>query len=168
MMDIYISGDTIKLTPMKKEDLSMINLWYHQIDSYGYATAGKNPEEVLAGLNNENTGFVLGIYPAGTESCIGLIAGEIKSIREPVLWVRTFLIDAHWQRMHYGSTAFQLLSEYITRNLHIKRFFVSVAIKNRVGAAFWKSLGFRCIKLFFGSSGHSSSAYIFEKVIQLQ
>ncbi|MBP7174877.1 MAG: GNAT family N-acetyltransferase [Thermoclostridium sp.] len=164
-MDMHISGDSIKLDPLTKENLSMINLWYCQNDSFGYATGGKNPEEVLAGLNDEHAGFVLGIYPTGTEGCIGLIAGEIKSVREPVLWVRTFLIDTLWQRRHYGSTAFQLLAEYIARNYQIKRVFVSVAVKNRVGMQFWKSLGFRCVRLFYGSSGHNSTVYIFEKVI---
>lgn len=166
MMEMHISGSSVKLSPITKQNLSLINLWYRQTDSFGFATGGKNPEEIRIGQNDGLTGFVLGIYPAGNDNCIGLVAGEIKNIREPVLWVRTFLIDTGWQRKSYGSNAFKLLSDYISANYSIKKVFVSVSVKNRAGALFWKSLGFRCIRLFYGSSGHNSTVFIFEKVIK--
>lgn len=165
-MDIHISGDAVVLNPVTQEDLSMVNLWYQQVDAFGYATGGKNPEEVLNEAGNGQNGFVLGIYPAGFDNCIGLVAGEFKCIREPVLWVRTFLIDTRHQRRHYGTKAFSLLADYACKNFGIRKVFVSVSVKNRPGALFWKSLGFRCIRLFTGSPGKNGAVFIFEKVMR--
>lgn len=162
-MNIHISNDSVELNPVTKEDLSMVNLWYRQVDAFGYATGGKNPEALLNEECNGLNSFVLGIYLAGKENCIGLVAGELKNIREPVLWVRTFLIDTGYQRRHYGTKAFTLLSDYVFKNYHIRKVFVSVSVMNHTGALFWKSLGFRCVKLFSGAAGKNSAVFIFEK-----
>ncbi len=165
-MNIHISSDSVELNPVTKEDLSMVNLWYRQVDAFGYATGGKNPEALLSEEHNGLNSFVLGISPAGKENCIGLVAGELKSFREPVLWVRTFLIDTGYQRRHYGTKAFSLLSEYAFKRFNVRKVFVSVSVKNHTGALFWKSLGFRCVRLFSGSAGKSSAVFIFEKIMR--
>lgn len=167
-MEFFISGDTVKLNPVTKTNLSMINLWYRQVDSFGFATGGKNPEEIMIEESRSDRfpTFVLGIYPSRKDNCIGLIAGEIKNINEPVLWVRTFLVDTAWQRKQIGSQAFQLLSDYTRRKFHIKKVFVSVSAKNNTGALFWNSLGFRCVKVLHGTESENRLIFIFEKVIQ--
>lgn len=165
-MDIRLFGDTVKLKPITKETLSLISLWYSQAASFGYATGGKNPEEIIeASLSSSLPCFALGIFPVFTENCIGLITGEIKKIREPVLWLRTLFVDTAWQRRHFGTHAFNLISDYTVKAFHIRKIFVSVSMKNRTGVLFWKSLGFQCVRLFRGSDNGLGTVLIFEKVV---
>ncbi|NLN64783.1 MAG: GNAT family N-acetyltransferase [Clostridiaceae bacterium] len=160
-MDFYISGEAVKLSPVTQGNASIVNLWYRQVDSYGLATGGKSLEELMS-LRDKGSGFVQGIYPAEKDTCIGLIAGDFMSTGEPVLWVRTLLIDTAWQRKHYGTHAFNLLADYARRHFHVSKVFISISAENHTGKLFWKSLGFRCIRL---AQGKTNTVYIFEKVL---
>ncbi len=148
-MDISISNEFVKLYPIRKNNLSLLNLWYRQVHSFGYATGGKNPEEILFQMQNPERifSFITGIYPAGWDNCIGLVAGELKTIRNPTLWIRTFLVDTEWQRKHFGTYTFRLLSGYFAEKYRVKEIYVSVCKKNKVGISFWESIGFRCVKV---------------------
>ncbi len=164
-MDIKITGEYVKLNPIEKNNLSLINIWYCQVDAFGYATGGKNPEKILLRMNNSDrsSAFISGINTAKEDNCIGLIAGEFKFTPCPLLWIDTFLVDTRWQRRHYGTHAFLLLSEYAFRHCHAERVYVSVFEENKIGRAFWTSLGFSCARIL---TEKNKSIYILEKVIQ--
>ncbi|NLY18544.1 MAG: GNAT family N-acetyltransferase [Clostridiaceae bacterium] len=146
-MDLAVSNRHVRLYPFGENNLSLLRFWYRKVSSYGYATGGRDPEDIILrqNLNGANY-FASGIYTANGENCIGLISGEFKTLKDPVLWIRSFFIDKRWQRKRYGTYAFQLLVEHSCRHYHIKRVYVSVLAENKTGVAFWKSLGFNCVK----------------------
>lgn len=164
-MNFFIADEYVKLNPIGKDKYSLINLWYRQVDSFGFATGGKNPEEMMLHSSTFPC-FVSGVYPANRDNCIGLIAGEFKKAREPVLWIRTFLVDTIWQRHRYGTHAFRLLCDYFQRNCSIKKVYVSVFAENLTGTAFWTSLGFTCITVLRSKDNKKNrDILILEKVI---
>jgi RimJ/RimL family protein N-acetyltransferase len=177
-MNTIVSDGYVSLYPIKKTDASIVRMWYEQADNFGYATGGKNPDEILNILisqQNQTTVcglggfpcFVLGIYPFGRNNCIGLIVGEIKTLHEPVLWLRTCLVDTAWQRKHFGTRAFNLLSDYIAKNYNIKRIIISVHSQNQAGKLFWESLGFICVQALKAKcTENKADILIYEKVIK--
>ena len=166
-MDLAINNDRVKLNPLNKNNLALIKDWYSQMNSYGYATGGKDPEEAIFGqsCSMENC-FISGIYPACSDSCIGIVSGELKRTKSSVLWIRSFFIEEKWQRKHFGTYAFQLLSEFFYRYYHTKRAYVSVSVENKTGIAFWKSLYFYCVKIMRLSESEEKGILILEKVIK--
>lgn len=166
-MNPEINNDYVKLNRLDKNNLAMVKNWYSQMNSYGYATGGKEPDEAIFGQSSsmENC-FTLGIYPAYSENCIGIVSGEVKTSKKPVLWIRTFFIDEQWQRKHFGTYAFQLLTEFFYRHYNTKRAYVSVSVENKTGIAFWKSLCFYCVKIMSLSESEDQGILILEKVIK--
>lgn len=164
-MDLITNNEHVKLNPFDKNNLDLIKGWYDQVNSYGFATGGKEPEETV--LKQSYTSFVSGIYPAYCDNCIGLVSGEYKTFREPLLWIRSFFIDRLWQRKRFGTYAYQLLAEFFYCHYYTKRVYVSVSSDNKTGIAFWDSLGFHCVKgVKFAEPYNGRAALIFEKVIE--
>lgn len=54
------------------------------------------------------------------------------------LYLRQFLIDRNYRKMHYGTIAFQALLEY----LNVNTIDIEVLPWNELGIHFWQSLGF--------------------------
>lgn len=166
-MELAVKNEHVMLNPFNKSNLALLKFWYCQVSSYGFATGGKNPEDIILrqDLNGSNF-FASGIYPANDEICIGLVSGEFKASKDPVLWICSFFIDKRWQRKHYGTNAFQLLLNYSCQHHHIKKVFVSVMAENKTGIAFWKSLGFHCVKELHTAESYSRhGVFILEKDI---
>ena len=98
-MEMFINGKDILLKPINQGNLFLLKQWYEQVDSYGFATGGKSVKDILP--VDENS-FILGIFITPENKCIGVISGDFKQAKQPVLWIKTFMIDAVWQRKRYG------------------------------------------------------------------
>lgn len=146
-MDLAVKDDHVRLSPFNKNNLPLLKFWFCQESSYGFATEGRNPEDIILRQDKEKDNFFAsGIYPAKGDICIGFVSGEFKILSDHVLWICSFFIDKRWQRKRYGTNAFQLLEKHSRRHYHIKQVFLSVSAENETGIAFWKSLGFYCVK----------------------
>jgi len=166
-MDLSVTGKFVKLCPIRESDISLINRWHHHIESFRYATGGKKPEEILIQMKQPST-FISGIFRTVDNICIGLIAGEFKTVSEPLLWIRTFFVDTGWQRKHYGTAALQLLLQYSHEVYRVERVYVSVHKKNAAGTAFWINSGFVCVKVLKAADADDGdNVLIMEKVIGL-
>lgn len=162
-MELHIEGEKVNIKPVNDDNINIVNLWYSQHDSYGFATGRKNAVDAL--LTNPDS-FVSGIYTQN-ETIIGLITGEIKKLKETVLWVRTFLIDTAWQRKQFGTHAFNLLCSHTAKQFNVKRVYLSVSEKNTAGVYFWRKMGMSCVKTVeSNNAGNKSGILIFEKVLQ--
>jgi RimJ/RimL family protein N-acetyltransferase len=169
-MVLSVADKFVKLCPIRESDISLINQWYHRVESFRYATGGKRPEEILIKMKQPSTfsAFISGIYHTGDNTCIGLIAGEFKTVSEPLLWIKTIFVDTCWQRKHYGTMALRLLLRYSREVYRIERAYVSVHKKNTAGTAFWKNSGFVCVKVLKAAGADDSDdVLIMEKVIGL-
>ncbi|NLM09744.1 MAG: GNAT family N-acetyltransferase [Clostridiaceae bacterium] len=161
-MKLYIKGEKINIKPINGDSINMVKYWYGESDSYRFATGRKKAEDVLKICPDS---FVSGIYTEN-ETIIGLIIGELKKIRETVLWIRTFLIDTAWQRKQYGTYSFNLLCKHASEHLNVKRVYLSVSEENKAGISFWRKMGMSCIKtLEINDSENNSGVFIFEKVL---
>lgn len=163
VMELYIKGEKVNIKPINNENLLLLNFWYHQMDSFGFATGGKSLAELLAPKENS---FVSGIYTNDNISCIGTVSGQFTTIKENVLWIRTLLIDTAWQRKQFGTHSFNLLCDYAAENFMIKRVYLSVSAENFAAKIFWRKMGMSCIKTLRGNEPlKSNNVLIFEKVI---
>jgi len=161
-MQLYIECEKVIIKPIDVNSVNMVKLWYHQWDSYGYATGGKKTDEAWSTRLNS---FVSGIYTKN-ETIIGLITGELKRIKENVLWIRTFLIDAAWQRKQFGTYSFNLVCNHTAEYLNVKRVYLSVSEENTAGINFWRKMGMTCVKTIGGKDpGNNRGILIFEKVL---
>lgn len=79
-MDLSVAGKFVKLCPIRESDISLINRWYQQDESFRYAAGEKKPEDIVIQIKQPSrfTSFVSGIYRTGDNICIGMIAGEFK------------------------------------------------------------------------------------------
>lgn len=126
-MDLFITGEKVDIKPIGENDTDMVKRWYSEHGLYGFATGRKNIEEILQVSPGS---FVSGIYTKD-EILIGLIAGDFKNINEKVVWIRTFLIDAGWQRKKFGTFSFDLLCRHLAENYNVKRIYLSVPKKKQ-------------------------------------
>lgn len=62
----------------------------------------------------------------------------VKNTCNP-LYLRQFLIDRNYRKMHYGTSAFHALMAH----LNVKHIDIEVLPWNEPGIRFWESLGFR-------------------------
>jgi len=169
-MDLSVAGKFVNLCPIRENDISLIYRWYGQDESFRYAAGGKKPEEILNQTKQPSrcSSFVSGIYLAGDNTCIGLIAGEFKKVYEPLLWIRTVFVDACWRRKHYATMALQLLFRYSREVYQAERAYVSVQKRNAAGTAFWTYSGFSCVKVLKAAGADDGNdVIIMEKVIRL-
>ena len=96
----------------------------------------------------------------------GLVTGKLKTINETVLWIRTFLIDAAWQRQGFGTHSFSILCSHAAEHLKAKRIYLSVSEDNQAGIRFFTKMGMSCIKdIEAKNSGNNSRVLIFGKVL---
>jgi len=161
-MDLFITGEKVDIKPIGENDTDMVKRWYSEHGLYGFATGRKNIEEILQVSPGS---FVSGIYTKD-EILIGLIAGDFKNINEKVVWIRTFLIDAGWQRKKFGTFSFDLLCRHLAENYNVKRIYLSVPKKNRAGINFWIKMGMYCVKTVKNSEAEKNcEVLIFEKVL---
>ncbi|NLK68539.1 MAG: GNAT family N-acetyltransferase [Clostridiaceae bacterium] len=160
-MEMFINGKDILLKPINQGNLFLLKQWYEQVDSYGFATGGKSVKDILP--VDENS-FILGIFITPENKCIGVISGDFKQAKQPVLWIKTFMIDAVWQRKRYGTLSFNILCDYASQQFGIKCVYISVSKENLAGIAFWNKMGMNCIKVI-PRGEPLSSILIFEKVI---
>ncbi|NLG89644.1 MAG: GNAT family N-acetyltransferase [Clostridiaceae bacterium] len=168
-MDLSVAGKFVKLCPLRENDVTLLNRWYHEVESFRYATGGKKPEEILIQSKQDArySSFVSGIYRTVDNTCVGLIAGEYKIVSEPLLWIRIVFIDSCWRRKRYGTMALQLLFRHSRETCRAERAYVSVYRGNAVGTAFWKNCGFSCVKILKAADSDSDDIIIMEKVIGL-
>ncbi|HAA24715.1 MAG TPA: hypothetical protein DCE11_01160 [Ruminiclostridium sp.] len=167
-MDLSIADKFVKLCPIRESDASLINRWYHEVESFRYAAGGKKPEEILKQTKQRSRlSFVSGIYRTGDNTCIGLITGEFKTVSEPLLWIKTIFIDTCWRRKRYGTMALQLLFRYSREVYQAERAYVSVYNGNAGGMAFWKNCGFSRVKVLKAADADGDDVIVMEKVIGL-
>lgn len=169
-MDLSVAGKFVKLCPIRESDISLINRWYQQDESFRYAAGEKKPEDIVIQIKQPSrfTSFVSGIYRTGDNICIGMIAGEFKKACEPLLWIRTIFVDTCWRRKHYGTTALQLLFRYSREVYQAERVYISVHKRNTAGTAFWINSGFSCVKVLKAADADDGNdVIIMEKVIRL-
>lgn len=159
---MYIEGEKVNIKPINNDSINMVNLWYRQPDFYGFATGRKKAGDVLL---TQPDSFASGIY-IGNETIIGLIIGDLKTIKETVLWIRTFLIDTVWQRKQFGTYSFNLLCNHIEKHFNVKRVYLSVSEKNFAGISFWRKMGMSCVKTVESKDPENKGGvFIFEKVL---
>lgn len=161
-MQLYITGEKADIKPIDEKSLNIVERWYCENGTYGFATGRKSFSNIFNALPGS---FVSGIYAKNGE-IIGLITGELRKARDTVLWIRTFLIDAAWQRKRFGTYSFGLLCNYASGHFNAKRVYLSVHEENRAGINFWSKMGMQCIRIIETKEQEMNcKILIFEKVL---
>lgn len=161
-MNLYITGEKVDIRPIGEENMDAVRQWYDEKDIYGFATGMRNVEEAMA---VSPCSFFSGIYTKDG-FIIGLVAGELRKTNETVLWLRTFLIDAAWQRKGFGTHSFCLLCNYAAKRFNTKKIYLSVPKKNAAGINFWNKMGMTCVKKLDGRKPENDGeVLILEKVL---
>ncbi|MBR4085226.1 MAG: GNAT family N-acetyltransferase [Lachnospiraceae bacterium] len=99
----------------------------------------------ISELEERMRGFILSEYDAYFFKVQDNIVGYalVKNTCSP-LYLRQFLIDKNYRKLHYGTIAFHTLLEF----LDVNTMDIEVLPWNEPGIRFWESLGFREISKY--------------------
>jgi len=128
-------GDMIQIRKCTIEDIPKLAFLNKQLiddeKSTNSMTVNKLEERMRGFLDTEYDAF----FFVAREDIVGYAL--VKNTCIP-LYLRQFLIDRKYRKMHYGTAAFHALLQY----LDVKTMDIEVLPWNEPGMRFWESLGF--------------------------
>jgi RimJ/RimL family protein N-acetyltransferase len=155
MLSMNIQSQYVYLKDISYDDLERIVTWYKSVEHFKYATGKDAPVEIneLASIYKESvesdSEFFVGVYKKENNQMIGILKGKLEAKHENKVWVRTIVIDPHYQRKGYGRESINLGFLYLKNCKNVSEVYLAVAEENFKGRKFWEALGFNLYKRMF-------------------
>ncbi len=156
MFPLNFNNDRIYFKDIKIEHLPQILKWYNKTEEFKYAT-GIDTEITIDDLTRKyaetaicSKEFFAGIYNSEDNMMIGIIKGNVKYEDSDAVWISSIVIDTSFQDCGYGTSAVNLLLNYLGTKHGTKTAYLAVVEENLQGRTFWKRLGFTEMRVMQG------------------
>jgi RimJ/RimL family protein N-acetyltransferase len=153
MFPLNVQNDKVYFKDIKSEHLPQILKWYNKTDEFKYAT-GIDTEITLEELTCKyaetaicSKEFFAGIYDLKNDAMVGIIKGCVKYEDSDAAWISSMVIDTCFQGQGYGTSAVNLLLNYLNTSHQTKTAYLAVVEENIQGKAFWDSVGFKKMRV---------------------
>lgn len=148
MFSLNINNDKVKFRDIKLQDLPLILEWYNKVDDFKFATGIDSPITIenirkkYAEVSISCNEFFVGIYLNNENIMIGILKGSLKYNEADGLWISSIVIDTSYQNKGYGTSAINLLLNYLKIHNGLKNIYLAVVEENTFGRIFWKRQNF--------------------------
>lgn len=141
-------GQRVRLRPVQKSDLDMLNLWKNDEDTYMYLGGGFNPISIdqqvtwldsLIDMTGKNRRFIIENFNEESVGMVGLY--EINWVHR-TCEIGIYIGNRNARGKGYATEACQLLEKYAFEYLNLRKIKLLVVSDNTVALNMWIKLGY--------------------------
>lgn len=152
MYSLNIQNEMIYFKDIKIKHLPYILQWYNKVEDFKFATGIDTPMTLemltqkyaeVAICSNE---FFVGIFNKNENKMIGILKGRLHYNEKDAVWISSLAIDSKYQRKGFGSSALNLLLDYLKQKNMVRCAYLAVIEENMQGRRFWAKHGFQVLR----------------------